>query len=127
MNFGREEDGVSAIEYGLTVAITTVIAITLSRMLGLSAAGVFVKAATALMDTFSDPTSTRGRGLGTVGTAPGCAADVRGGHGSRRRPLLGGHVRLLRVGLVEAGTYTARGFIGCRDAHVQGSFVRGCV
>ena len=52
MSFGREEDGVSAIEYGLTVAITTVMAITLSRMLGLSAAGVFVKAATALMDTF---------------------------------------------------------------------------
>ena len=52
MGFWYEEDGVSAIEYGLTVAITTLIAISLSRMLATSAAGVFITAANALVDTF---------------------------------------------------------------------------
>ena len=50
--FLLDERGATAIEYGITVGITALVAITVSKMLASSAAGVLTKAAEAVVAGF---------------------------------------------------------------------------
>ena len=47
-NFGREEDGVTAIEYGLIAALIAVVIITSVKLIGTELVVVFTKIATEL-------------------------------------------------------------------------------